>query len=914
MKKNILHLYSFSRRNWRFISIVIFGFLFSQQVSANGGYGNTGVIIQKNGASKTPYIVNSGFNNDSFCSWYTLNGAQAFNTYNFGSVSALVLNGMVIDGWTDNADFVTGQVEYRIWLQSGSRPASATSTFNVGGYGSACSVQDVQCSSGNNRRVGWDGSSVNLLSGLAPGVYNFEIISHSQLRYNCGSWNQADNAAVTATFTVSSSATDNYRSKATGNWNTAGSWESSPNNVNWGTATLVPDISASSITIQSGHNITLNGNATISGLTINSGGTFTASDVTPRTLTISKSSAGTITTLNNSGSWSNGSGGSTVVFTGAPASGDAIQGISGTIAFQNITLNKTGGSSNVGASFGAGTSLTGTLEIGSGGYISTDPPNGFYGTGAILKFNQGVGATYQVNSGDKTWSTTEIPQNITVNSGTVQVNENRVATGSLIIGSGATLTISASKHLSINTELTNNGTLNLLSDASGTATILTPPTIGGTTGAATVQQNLASTRNWYISSPVSGNLPSGYTYYKYDEPGNNTGYSAPATAYWESVSSGTAATMMKGYIVQAASTSIITFTGTALNTGDKSIGLTRTAGKTKEGFNLVGNPYPSFINIDNLASNTDIIQSYWYRSYNGGYVFDTYNIPSGVSTGNSGLAVSNCIPPMQAFWVRVANGKSTATLNLLNANRTHQDNVNNKFRTPAIKNINQQVLRLQVSDGTYSDETVLYSNPKASNDYDQYDSDKMSNANPSIPEIYTAIGSEQLVINGMNTVPLDTEIPLGFTTGQQNTFSIRASEITNFDSSIRVILNDNQNVLNPETDITNSPYSFSSDITNSTTRFSIIFKSASISTKTTDLVSDGKLIIYKSSANQITINCNELVSKDASVSVSNVLGQKLLTKQITASSTIMNIPNDIGVYIVTITNNGKNYSGKLIFN
>lgn len=150
MKKNTFHNLFFIKTNWIFLSFVLVGFLLSQHVSANGGYGSFGVIIQKNGASKTPYIVNSGFNNDSFCSWYSLNGAQTFNTYNFGAVSSLVLNGLAIDGWTNNSDFVSGQIEYRIWLQGGSRPTSATSTFNVGGYGSACSVQDVQCTSGNN--------------------------------------------------------------------------------------------------------------------------------------------------------------------------------------------------------------------------------------------------------------------------------------------------------------------------------------------------------------------------------------------------------------------------------------------------------------------------------------------------------------------------------------------------------------------------------------------------------------------------------------------------------------------------------------------------------------------------------------------------------------------------------------------
>ncbi len=189
----------------------------------------------------------------------------------------------------------------------------------------------------------------------------------------------------------------NPTTEADGDWNSGSTWCDGS----------VPASTTANYIIA--NNITLNQNATIGSLTINSGKTFTASDATPRILTIAKSTSGSSTTLTNSGTWGNGTGGSTVVFTGAPSSGDAIHAISGTIGFQNITINKTGGSSNVGASFGENSSLTGTLEIGAGGFISTNPPTGFYGTGAVLKFNQGEPATYDVNTGDKTWSTTVIP-------------------------------------------------------------------------------------------------------------------------------------------------------------------------------------------------------------------------------------------------------------------------------------------------------------------------------------------------------------------------------------------------------------------------------------------------------------------------------------------------------------------------
>ena len=312
-------------------------------------------------------------------------------------------------------------------------------------------------------------------TGLTPGTdYTYLFYSENYSYYSTGS-------TATATTTAVSTASDYFRSNATGNWDTVGSWESSDNgSSNWIAATLVPGSSASGITILNGHNITLDTNVSVSNLTINSGGTFTASDTNPRILTISKSASGSSTTLANSGTWANGSGGSTLVFTGAPSSGDAVHAITGTIVFQNLTVNKTGGSSNVGASFGAGTSLTGTLEIGLGGYISTAPPTSFYGANAILKFNQGSGATYNVESSDNSWNSTVIPNYITISSGTVNLNSNRTATGNLLIDGGAlvlknanstNLTIQGNWTRSSGTFTSNDGTVTLSGTSNGTVDI-----------------------------------------------------------------------------------------------------------------------------------------------------------------------------------------------------------------------------------------------------------------------------------------------------------------------------------------------------------------------------------------------------------------------------------------------------------
>ncbi|MFZ4799255.1 MAG: hypothetical protein ACOYMA_17280, partial [Bacteroidia bacterium] len=90
-------------------------------------------------------------------------------------------------------------------------------------------------------------------------------------------------------------------------------------------------------------------------------------------------------------------------------------------------------------------------------------------------------------------------------------------------------------------------------------------------------------------------------------------------------------------------------------------------------------------------------------------------------------------------------------------------------KAPTLSNSTQQVLRLQVSNGTNNDEAIIIFNEDALNGYDDFDSPKMSNGNVAIPEIYTMAGSEQLVINGLNSITTNEVVPLGFYTGQANT-------------------------------------------------------------------------------------------------------------------------------------------------
>ena len=344
--------------------------------------------------------------------------------------------------------------------------------------------------------------------------------------------------------------------------------------------------------------------------------------------------------------------------------------------------------------------------------------------------------------------------------------------------------------------------INLQSNAiNGTGTFVDKGTFTSTS--ATVQQYLSAGRNWYISSPVDSAMRSAIS------TANQVVSYNEANATWETQSANSQLLPMKGYIAVSPTGGNITFIGT-LNTGEKSIMLGRHTGVNKEGFHLDANPYPSYVNFSS-ATRTNLSSTMWYRTQNGSnYVFDTFNAQIGIGTSNNNndlIQVTGDIAPMQAFWVRALAGGGLLTFS--NSMRLHRDQTiaTNRLKLPAQNGLLQQILRLQVSNGVTRDETILLFNPNATNGYDDYDSPKMSNSNSLIPEIFTIINQERIVINGLNSVVGNSELPLGFTTGESNTFIIKATEIKNVDNDMEILLRDNE--LNFETNlIATSSYIF----------------------------------------------------------------------------------------------------------
>lgn len=510
--------------------------------------------------------------------------------------------------------------------------------------------------------------------------------------------------------------------------------------------------------------------------------------------------------------------------------------------------------------------------------------------------------------------TIPLSKNVTVDVATATCN-NLTNAGKLTINVDQALNVAG--NVTIQSDATNGTGTIVDANASGALTI------GGTT---TVNQNLTSSRRtWYMSSPVAGAQPTVNVdrIKSYNEADNTwpTLYNSGAEAQ-TSQSYSNAFEMGKGYLVVPSAGGNIAFTG-ALNAGVKPITLQKTdvavvPAAVKTGFNLIGNPYPSYLDwkavydYTNDAGatypNRDVLVdgTMWYRtkvktSIDPAPVTYEYKFWTVTGAGDAGVGspaeATKDIPPMQAFWVRAKTiGSTSLTLN--STMRAHAPASNKMLKAQAAKNTEMPLVRLQVSNGTNTDEAVIYFSANASNGRDGYDAPKMSNDNTAIPEIYTTLGAEQMVINGMNTIPMDQEIGLGFVAGDASSFSIKANEVSNLPSDVKLILKDN--VTKAETDVTDgvSTYEFS-PVATTDNRFSVIFRSAGATTGLNKQVNNS-LLVYSNVPNQITVLNNNLSKVGAILSVYNAVGQKLLSQQIIGTTTQINGNFTAGVYMVTL--------------
>ena len=462
----------------------------------------------------------------------------------------------------------------------------------------------------------------------------------------------------------------------------------------------------------------------------------------------------------------------------------------------------------------------------------------------------------------------------------------------------ATMIVGPLGYLTVTGTLTNNGFLGVISDDTYSGSFIYDGVVGGTFNYwRFVSTGSGETAGWhYIYSPVPGfttdDLPD-YWVNAWDETTSmfeNYGFDPvtdPCTPWPTTVMDNLEAWSIKldGAYPNPACPGSPPGTGTTIefvgapNFGDQSGAVTYTGVGMYPGFNLIGNPYPSYWDYDSFffgpnwpASMFDAIY-FWdedmaqYASYVGGF------------STNGG---SNFVPPGQGFFL-----EATANEPLLftSAEQVHVYNV------PFWKDATDLV-KLQASANGYTDETVIHFNENSTVNRDKNDARKLK-ANGNVPTLYTMADGLEISINGMPATDL---VHVYFECGEAGTYTIEAIETSEF---AYVVLEDVATGI--QTDMLTDSYTF--NYTADTKEFILHFTPLG----TPDLDANS----IKIWSNEQNIYVNVPGSTNGDIVVFNMMGQEVISTDIEAGLNVIPV-NEVNTYfIVKVLTSDNAVTGKV---
>lgn len=396
-----------------------------------------------------------------------------------------------------------------------------------------------------------------------------------------------------------------------------------------------------------------------------------------------------------------------------------------------------------------------------------------------------------------------IPENIFLNNSIKNLSIDNPSDVTLVGSLGITGTLKAATG-----NLIVQDTLVLVSNQNGTA-LIDGSGQGEILGTVGMQRYIDPAFGYkYLSFPVEnavvGDLAgivdlnaSFPTFFRYNE--NRQDSLGNDATGWENYTAGTGSLKPSlGYAVNfGTGTTPVTMsvTGQPVN-GDIEILLTNHNGKYTNGFNLVGNPYPSPIdwnasgwtkqNIDDAiyfftASSTD--------QYTGTYT----SYINGISSDGSSTGI---IPSMQGFFVHVSDSPTDTypvqgILGLTNQVRVN-DFSQEFYKTPQSSRSGDPLVRLQAkfAGGLSSDHAVIYFDNFARDQFEENtDALKLINTDPLAPNIYSlSSGNQRLSINGTNfSNQGPTRIPLGIEIKKTGKIELSLAEIENMNNEVYIV-------------------------------------------------------------------------------------------------------------------------------
>ncbi|AWA30058.1 hypothetical protein HYN48_08180 [Flavobacterium magnum] len=458
---------------------------------------------------------------------------------------------------------------------------------------------------------------------------------------------------------------------------------------------------------------------------------------------------------------------------------------------------------------------------------------------------------------------------------------------SLTINAGGSVTINSGTNITVVNQVTNTLTAADLV-VENNANLLQLGIVNVNSGEATVYRNASMRRQDYVywSSPVAGqNLldfsPNTLTnrFYELNETSNSFAPVNPETTDFIAA---------KGFMVRAPNDFPATpqiFSGRFIgvpNSGSYSIAVTN----NNQGYNMIGNPYPSTISADAfLDQNVSVGTIYFWTHTNQdagpGDNYATYNATGQVapsSTTPQSDSPNGAIQTGQGFIVQT----NTATnIEFLNTMRI-PDNNDQFFRTAS--SIEKNRIWLNLMDNTsaaFLNQILVGYVTGATNDNDlRFDGRMMPSEGA---RIYSVMPEGDYVIQGRALPFNDNDVvALGFRTPEPGTFSIGLDHLDGiFYDSQDVFLHDN--VTGATINIKEGDYQFASNAGEFLDRFQLVYQSAPLGINP---VFDENAIVIYSKDDQLTVNTG--IRNMESVKVFDISGRLLLERtNLTSAETVL---------------------------
>ena len=341
-----------------------------------------------------------------------------------------------------------------------------------------------------------------------------------------------------------------------------------------------------------------------------------------------------------------------------------------------------------------------------------------------------------------------------------------------------------------------------------------------------------------------------------------------------------------------------------------------------DGYNMIGNPYPSLLALDKFLDNNPNLGGtlYFWRRKNDAnedngntsayYATYTYaggtGVPSAIPSDDAPLLVPEpYIQVGQGFIVKAVDGLSSPQTVTFNNSMRSKDLDSTPFFRNATVDKNRFWLSVSNNVQTFNQMLVAYL-PTATNGVDRADGKFFGEASVALTSY---VANEEYVIQGRAPFTTSDVVPLHFRTPNAGTFTIKFNRADGlFNGAQNIYLKDN--LTNTMHNIKTAPYTFVTAAGVFAQRFEIVYESP---LSVANPVFDANVIVLYKQNGAIQINSGGTIMSD--VKIFDIRGRLVAQKNnVNASETSINAGAENQVLIVQITSDNNSTVSKKFVN